>query len=98
VRSVRSASADLWRVSLLARAELTRAERTTLDVGSAVVLGMMAVGMQLGRWPLWTGVVAVAGYAAWVIVYSETTMQVASRRATARAPLALTAEPATPPG
>ncbi len=98
VGSVMSASADLWRLPLLARADLTRAERTTLDAGSTVMLGAAVAGMQLGGWPWWSGVGAIAGYVAWVLLYSETTIQVTRRRTARAARLPLAAEPATPPG
>ena len=88
MRSVVSASADLWRLPWLARAQLTSAERVTLDVGLAVVLTAVTVGTQVGGWPLWTVAAAFVGYLAWSIVYSEATIQAA---------LWLAAEPASPP-
>jgi hypothetical protein len=54
---------------------LTRGERGTLDVGSAVVLGALGLGVQFGRWPAWTALIAVGGYLTWVVMYSEATVQ-----------------------
>ena len=50
-------------------------ERGTLEVGSGVVLGALGLGLQLGRWPAWTALVAVGGYLTWVVIYSEATVQ-----------------------
>jgi hypothetical protein len=55
-------------------------ERSTLEIGSGVVLGGLGVGLQLGRWPFWAALVAVAGYLAWVILYSEVSIQAKRRR------------------
>lgn len=54
---------------------LAPGERGTLDVGSGVVLGALGLGVQFGRWPAWTALIAVGGYLTWVIVYSEATVQ-----------------------
>lgn len=50
-------------------------ERGTLEIASAVVLGGFGLGFQLGRWPAWSAVLAVVGYLAWVVVYSEVKVQ-----------------------
>jgi len=63
-------------------------ERKTLDLGCGVVLGALAFGLQLGGWPAWSVVVAAAGYAAWVLAYSEMTVR-ATRRQQERRALAL---------
>jgi hypothetical protein len=55
-------------------------ERNTLQVGSVVFLGMLNMGLQVWRWPLWTTLPIVAGYVACVIGYSEATMQLERRR------------------
>lgn len=54
---------------------LTRRERGTLDLGSGVVLGALGLGVQFGRWPAWTALIAVGGYLTWVVIYSEATVQ-----------------------
>lgn len=59
-------------------------ERSTLEIGSCIVLSGLGVGLQLGRWPFWAAPVAVAGYLAWVILYSEVSIQ-AKRHRTRRA-------------
>jgi hypothetical protein len=56
-------------------ARLAPGERGTLEVGSGVVLGALGVGLQFGRWPAWTALVAVGGYLTWVVIYSEATVQ-----------------------
>jgi len=53
----------------------TRGERGTLDIGSAVVLGALGLGVQFGRWPAWSALIAVGGYLTWVVMYSEATVQ-----------------------
>jgi hypothetical protein len=47
-----------------------------LQVGSTIVLATLGLGLQVGGWPLWTAVIALAGYAAWTVAYSEVTVQV----------------------
>jgi hypothetical protein len=54
---------------------LAPGERGTLEVGSGVVLGAVGVGLQFGRWPAWTVLLAVGGYLSWVVIYSEATVQ-----------------------
>lgn len=56
-------------------AGMTPGERGTLDVGSGVVLGALGLGVQFGRWPAWTALIAVGGYLTWVVIYSEATVQ-----------------------
>ena len=50
-------------------------ERNTLEIGACVVLMVLGLGFQLGRWPLWTALVAAGGYVAWVVLYAEVTVQ-----------------------
>lgn len=102
MRSAVSVSTDIWRLSWLARAQLTTAERLTLDVGLAIVLTAVAAGSQLAGWPLWTAAVAFAGYVGWSLLYSEATIQAARWRvrvAPISPPLVapLAAEPAASP-
>lgn len=56
-------------------------EKLTLEVGSCIVLCALALGLQLGHWSPWSMVPAIGGYLAWVIAYSEATVQVATRQA-----------------
>ncbi len=58
-----------------APAGLEPGELTTLEIGSCVVLSTLGVGFQFGRWPAWAALLAVGGYFAWVVVYSEVTFQ-----------------------
>ena len=60
--------------------EMRPQERVTLEIGSAVVLGALAIGVQVGHWPLWSTVVAVAGYLAWTVLYSEATVHAVRRQ------------------
>jgi hypothetical protein len=55
-------------------------ERNTLEIGACIVLTSLGVGVQFGRWPEWTALVAVGGYVTWVALYAETTVQVKRRR------------------
>ena len=55
-------------------------QRLTLEIGCWVVLTALGVGLQLGQWSAWTALVALGGYLAWVVLYSEATVQ-ARRRA-----------------
>ena len=54
-------------------------EKGTLQVGSWIVLGTLALGVEFGRWPAWTALAAAAGYMVWVIAYSEATVQARRR-------------------
>ena len=75
-------------------------EKGTLDLGSLIILGTLGFGMQFGRWPAWAAVAAVGGYFAWVVGYSEATVQARRRwpqpgRPTS--PAASDEAPASPP-
>jgi len=50
-------------------------ERNTLEIGACIVLTSLGVGVQFGRWPEWTALVAVGGYVTWVALYAEATVQ-----------------------
>jgi hypothetical protein len=50
-------------------------------MGSGVVLGALGLGVQFGRWPAWTALIAVGGYLTWVVIYSEATVQAKRWRA-----------------
>ena len=69
-------------------------EKSTLELGSCIVLSALGLGMQFGRWPVWSALVAVGGYLTWVVIYSEATVQARRRRALPRhpAPAALGSE------
>ena len=95
---------DAFARSLVDRATVARSplgihlnarERGTLEIGSAIVLGTLGAGLQVGQWPLWTALVALAGYLAWTVLYSEATIQATRWRWSAGA--SLPAEPVTPP-
>ena len=75
-------------------------EKGTLDLGSLIILGTLGFGLQFGRWPAWAAVAAVGGYFAWVVGYSEATVQARRRwpqpgRLTS--PAASDQPPASPP-
>src|SRR5467141_3630970 len=55
--------------------ELDQRQRATLDIGSWLIMGTLGVGLQLGRWPAWSVLLATAGYLTWVLAYSEATVQ-----------------------
>lgn len=55
-------------------------EKLTLEVGSCVVLCALALGLQIGHWSIWSAIPAIGGYLAWVVVYSEATVQLAKRQ------------------
>jgi hypothetical protein len=61
-------------------------ERSTLELGSCIVLSALGLGMQFGRWPVWSALVAVGGYLTWVVIYSEATVQARRRWALPRHP------------
>src|SRR5438309_8168 len=73
---------------------LAPAEKSTLELGSCIVLSALGLGMQFGRWPVWSALVAVGGYLTWVVIYSEATVQARRRWALPRhpAPAALGSE------
>ena len=50
-------------------------ERNTLEIGACIVLTSLGVGVQLGRWPEWSALVALGGYVTWVVLYAEATVQ-----------------------
>jgi hypothetical protein len=87
VRFVGAAQAVLGRVRAVASgqldgfarfsfgAEMEPRERLTLEVGSAIVLSLLAFGLQFGRWPVWSAALALTGYIAWTVLYSEATVQ-----------------------
>src|SRR5207245_7579654 len=57
-------------VVLLMRGALSRlapGERSTLEIGSCLVLSVLGLGLQLGQWPAWSGLVAAAGCLTWVV-------------------------------
>jgi hypothetical protein len=60
-------------------AGLAAGEKGTLDLGSLIILGTLGFGLQFGRWPAWAAVAAVGGYFAWVVGYSEATVQARRR-------------------
>src|SRR5690349_659429 len=88
VDTVRRRVDELRLLAAASREGLESFERNTLDLGCAVVLAALAFGLQLGGWPAWSVVVAAAGYAAWVLAYSEMTVR-ATRRQRARRALAV---------
>ena len=61
---------------LEAASELNAHERNTLQLGSVLFLSTLGMGLQFARWPVWSALVILAGYLAWVIGYSEATVQV----------------------
>jgi hypothetical protein len=70
------------------RAHLSPRQRTTLELGSSVLLTGLGLGLGVGRWPAWSMPLVAAGYCAWVIVYAELTVQAErrQRRLSAQAP------------
>jgi hypothetical protein len=46
-------------------------ESFTVQMGFAIVLAALSVGMQVGQWPDWTIAVGVLGYFAWTVLYAE---------------------------
>lgn len=66
-------------VRLAARAvsaQLEPRQKLTLEVGSWVVLSALGLGLQFGRWSIWSALIALGGYLVWVVIYSEATVQV----------------------
>jgi hypothetical protein len=82
--------------------EMVPRERLTLEVGSSIVLGALAFGLQVGHWPIWSAALALAGYLAWTILYSEATIQAPLLRFRVESLLATrrlqAAQAAAPPG
>jgi len=64
--------------------ELDQRQRATLDIGSWLIMGTLGVGLQLGRWPAWSVLLATAGYLTWVLAYSEATYSEATVQFTRR--------------
>lgn len=60
-------------------AHLTPAQKMTLQLGSMVVMGLLSLGLGLGRWPLWSAPVAGGLYLAWTVAYAEATILAARR-------------------
>jgi hypothetical protein len=80
--------------------EMSQRERVTLEIGSSVAFATLAFGIQFGRWPLWTGAIALIGYLAWTLLYSEATIQAGRWRRCGRSlkfPRLSTAQPTAPP-
>lgn len=59
--------------------ELEPRQKLTLEIGSCAVLSSLGLGLQLGQWPGWSALVCIAGYLAWVVIYSEATVQASKR-------------------
>jgi hypothetical protein len=57
------------------RTTLKVRERNTLEIGACIVLTSLGVGVQFGRWPEWSALVALGGYVTWVALYAEATVQ-----------------------
>ena len=60
------------------------AQRRTLEVGSCLVLGGLGLEFQFGGWPVWTFLLGIGLYAAWVLLYAEMTVQANRRRSLGR--------------
>jgi hypothetical protein len=67
----------LMATTMLTRERLEPYQKLTLEIGSAVVLGTLAVGLQFGHWSPWAALAAFGGYLVWVIAYSEATVRAA---------------------
>ena len=78
--AVRNGVDQLGRLVDASRDGLEPRQKNTLQLGAWVVLGGLAFGLQLGGWPSWSVVVASAGYVAWVLAYSEVTVQASLRQ------------------
>lgn len=61
--------------------ELEPRQKLALEIGSCAVLSSLGLGLELGQWPGWSALVCIAGYLAWVVIYSEATVQTAIREA-----------------
>jgi uncharacterized protein YaaW (UPF0174 family) len=64
--------------SMSIREGLEPHQKLTLEIGSAVVLSTLGLGLQFGHWSPWTALAAVGGYLIWVIAYSEATVRAAN--------------------
>jgi len=88
---------DQWRS--MSGSELRTGERITLEIGFVIILVALSAGLELGRWPAWSGLAALVGYLAWTVLYSEATIQATRRQLGGNRPLkALSADPAVSPG
>ena len=88
---------DQWRS--MSGSELRTGERITLEIGFVIILVALSAGLELGRWPAWSGLAALVGYLAWTVLYSEATIQATRRQLGRNRPLkALSADPAVSPG
>lgn len=74
--------------------EVEAHEKSTLQLGACIVLSTVALGQQFGHWPMWSAALALAGYLAWIVAYSEATVQTLKRRY--RFGLCLAETPAAP--
>ena len=88
---------ESWRS--LSDSQLQAGERVTLEIGLVIMVLAATAGLELGQWPAWSGPVAVAGYLAWTVLYSEATVQ-STRWQLGRSRLRnrLSAESVAPPG
>lgn len=62
------------------RIGLDARQRTTLDIGCWLVVGTVALGLDVGGWSAWSVVAAALGYLVWVLAYSEATVQATRRQ------------------
>jgi hypothetical protein len=67
-------------ISTAVQTTLKVRERNTLEIGACIVLTSLGAGVQFGRWPEWSALVAVGGYVTWVALYAEATVQAKRRR------------------
>ena len=68
----------------MAGVQLAPRERLTLEIGSCLVLSALGLGLQLGRWSASSVLIALGGYLAWVVIYSEATVQASRFRGVGR--------------
>lgn len=86
VRLVGRRSSEIRQVVTASRDGLERHQRATLDLGGWLVLSVLGLGLQLGRWSVWSVLPASGGYLIWVLAYSEATVQATRRRRGDRSP------------
>ena len=79
-RRTRKRIGEIREMVAAGREGLEPRQRTTLDIGSWLVLGTLGLGLQVGRWSAWSVLVAAVGYVIWVLAYSEATVQAARRQ------------------
>ncbi|OLC00952.1 MAG: hypothetical protein AUI15_06480 [Actinobacteria bacterium 13_2_20CM_2_66_6] len=97
--ALRSAAQVCDQSRSLSGSELRTGERITLEIGFVIILVALSAGLELGRWPAWSGLAALVGYLAWTVLYSEATIQATRRQLGRNRPLkALSADPAVSPG